>query len=94
MRPSAKSVALIRVKNKEIGSVNEQNFVKIQCGKVKNYLWGKSIQLSDGGKEKKKQNYSIYAIVANSTVKKCSFNLEPTCSLFEVKNITFFNSRK
>lgn len=53
MRPSAKSVALIRVKNKEIGSVNEQNFVKIQCGKVKNYLWGKSIQLSDGGKEKK-----------------------------------------
>lgn len=53
MRPSAKSVALIRVKNKEIGSVNEQNFVKIQCGKVKNYVWGKSIQLSDGGKEKK-----------------------------------------
>ena len=53
MRPSAKSVALIRVKNKEIGTVNEQNFVKIQCGKVKNYLWGKSIQLSDGGKEKK-----------------------------------------
>lgn len=63
MRPSAKSVALIRVKNKEIGSVNEQNFVKIQCGKVKNHLWGKSIQLSDGGKEKKKQSYSIMQLL-------------------------------
>ena len=59
MRPSAKSVALIRVKNKEIGSVNEQNFVKIQCGKVKNYLWGESIQLSDGGKEKKAELFNM-----------------------------------
>lgn len=93
MRPSAKSVALIRVKNKEIGSVNEQNFVKIQCGKVKNYLWGKSIQLSDGGKEKKSRTIQL-CNCCQFNCQKCSFNLEPTCSLFEVKNIAFFNSRK
>ena len=36
------------------GGENERKFLEIQCGRVKYYLWERGIQLSDGGKGKKK----------------------------------------
>ena len=36
------------------GGENERKFLEIQSERVKNYLWERGIQLSDGGKGKKK----------------------------------------
>ena len=52
-RLSAKSFSLVwRVKCR--GGEIERKFLEIQCGRVKNYLWERGIQLGDGGKGKKK----------------------------------------
>ena len=51
-RLSAKSFSLVLIA--KCRGVNERKFLEIHCGRVKNYLWERGIQPSDGGKGKKK----------------------------------------
>ena len=65
--------------SKYCGGVIERIFLKIQSGRVKNYLWERRIQLSDSSKRKKKQNFfylckiaaTMKQIKTASTTKDC-----------------------
>ena len=42
---------------KYYGGENERKFLKIHCGRVKNYLWERGIQLSNDSKGKERRTF-------------------------------------